>query len=109
MTAAMHIAKTDTNIGSVNTLGGMVEAVLAVVIPGTDGGAEAVLAVVIPGTDGGAEAVLAVVIPGTDGGADAILYLGLSVHYPHRIMYARRLVESMSNMRPFSCRTDSMP
>jgi hypothetical protein len=77
MTAAMHIAKTDTNIGSVNTLGGMVEAVSATVIPGTDGGAEAVSATVIPGTDGGEE---------------AILYLGLSVHYPHRIMYACRLV-----------------
>jgi len=53
--------------------------------------------------------VAAVVIFGVDVGVDAILYLGLSVHYPHRIMYARRLVESMSNRRPLFGKIGSMP
>jgi hypothetical protein len=73
-TAARHIAKTETNIGSVNTLGGIVT----------------VSVVVIFGDGVGVDTVLAVVMPGIDGGADAILYLGLSVHYLDRIMYARR-------------------
>ena len=71
------MTKTETNIGSVNTLGGSVAVVSVVVISDSDG-------------DAGVES--AVVIPGIDGGADAIIYLGLLVHYLDRIMYVSRRV-----------------
>jgi len=51
------MTKTETNIGSVNTLGGKVDVVSAVVIPGVDGGVDIVSAVVIPGVDGGVDAI----------------------------------------------------